>query len=220
MTLKVKLKKSWIQVVLDPQIFPVTIVLNAAYMLLNKFSFRIEGDPESAIAVRLRPLDSHLTEDAEYLLNRALMRASINAYQMEQTAEIRHYFLKASLSFEETDRDFASVLEQKEPEVPLEPVQYSVVTDLSGELIRISVDLGKNHLERLLLSLFYVAERLNDECWLVIREVKDGCIIGEVKPKHGALDTVILKLGEELTQLSDKPLPCGIIQSSVDFFCL
>ena len=213
-----KVKKSWIQVVLDPQIFPVTIVLNAAYMLLNKFSFRIEGDPESAIEVRLRPLDPHLAEHAEYLLNRALMRASINAYQVAQTAEIHRYFLKASLSFEGGDRDFDSVLEQRGSEVPLESVGYSLVTDLSEELIRVSVDIGKNHLEQLLLSLFYVGERLDDECWFVIREVKDGCITGELKPKRGVLDTVILKLEEELTQLSNKPLPGGIVKRPVDIF--
>ncbi len=210
------MENSWIRVVLDPKIFPVPIVLNAAYMLLNKFAFRIEGDPESAIVVRLRPLDSHLAENTEYLLNRALIRASINAYQMEQTAEVRHYFLKASLSFEGTDRDFASVLEQKASEVPLEPVKYSMVSDLSGELIHVSVDISRNHLKRLLLSLFYVVERLNDDCWLILRKVKDSCIIAHAKPRCGDLDAVTLKLEGELSQLSNKPLPYGIIQSPVD----
>ena len=219
-TLKMKMEKSWTQVVLDPQVFPVTIVLNAAYMLLNRFSIRIEGDPESAIMVRLRPIDPHSAEDSEYILNRALMRASINAYQMARTAEVRQYFLKSALSFEESERDFASILEQMKPESPLEPVKYSVVPDLSRELIHISIELGKNHINPLLLSLFYVAERLNDECWLVIREVKDGCIIGNAKPKRCTLDTVVLKLEEELAQLSDKPLPCGIIESPVDIFDL
>lgn len=214
------MENSWIRVVLDPKIFPVEIVLNAAYMLLNKFTFRIEGDPESAIVVRLRPLDSHLVENMEYLLNRALIRASINAYQMEQTAEIRHYFLKASLSFEGTDLDFASVLEQKKSEVPLEPVQYSIVSDLSGELIHVSVNIGKNHLERLLLSLFYVVERLNDECWLILQKVKDSCIIAYAKPRCGTLDSVTLKLEEELVRLSDNPLPYGVIQSPIDIFDL
>ncbi len=214
------MEKTWSQVVLDPKIFPVEIVLNAAYMLLNKFTFRIEGDPESAIVVRLRPLDSHLVENMEYLLNRALIRASINAYQMEQTAEIRHYFLKASLSFEGTDLDFASVLEQKKSEVPLEPVQYSIVSDLSGELIHVSVDIGRNHLKRLLLSLFYVVERLNDECWLILREVKDGCIVAYAKPRCDGLDVATLKLEEELAQLCNKPIPFGIIQSPIDIFGL
>lgn len=218
--LRMKMEKSWTQIVLDPQIFPVTIVLNAAYMLLNRFSIRIEGDPESAIMVRLRPMDPHSTEDSEYILNRALVRTSINAYQMARTAEMRHYFLKASLSFEEPESDFASILERMEPEPPLEHVKYSVVPDLSEELIHISIELGKNHINPLLLSLFYVAERLNDECWLVIRKVKDGCITGSAKPKRCTLDTVVLKLEEELVQLSDKPLPCGIIESPVDIFDL
>ena len=217
-TLKMKLEKSWTQVVLDPQIFSVTIVLDAAYMLLNRFSFRIEGDPESAIVVRLRPIDSHLAENSEYILNRALMRASINAYQMTRTAETRRYFLQVSLSFEGTERDFESVLKQGKPELPLEPIRYAVVTDLSGELIRISVDIGKNHLNRFLLSFFYLAERLNDDCWLVIREVKDRHIVVYAKPKRGTLDAVMLILEEELTQLSDKPFPCGIIQSPIDIF--
>lgn len=218
--LKMRMKKSWTQVVLDPQIFPVTIVLNAAYMLLNRFSIRIEGDPESAIMVRLRPIDPHSAEDSDYILNRALVRTSINAYQMVRTAEVRHYFLQASLSFEEPERDFTSILEQMEPELPLEHVGYSVVPDRSGELIRISIELGENHTNLLLLSLFYVAERLNDECWLVIREIKDGCIIGEAKPKCCPLDTVILKLEEELAKLSDKPIPCGIVKSPVDILGL
>ena len=189
-------------------------------MLLNRFFLRIEGDPESTIVVRLKPIDSCPSDDAEYLLNKALMRASINAYQMARTAEIRRYFLQASLSFEAPERDFASVLEQAEPEVPLESVEYSVVTDLSGELIRVSVDIGENHLKRLLLSLFYVSERLNDDCWIVMRKVKNGRIIAHAKPKRGTLDAVILKLEEELTQLSDKPLPFGIIQSPVDISSL
>ncbi|MDE0017868.1 MAG: hypothetical protein OXU51_16920 [Candidatus Poribacteria bacterium] len=213
-----KLEKSWTQVVLDPQIFPVTIVLNAAYMLLNKFSFRIEGDPESAIVVRLRSIDSHPTEDLEYILNKALMRASINAYQMARTAEVRHYFLKASLSFEESNHGFESVLKQRESECLLEPVKYTVGTDLSGKLIRISVDIGKNHPNRLLLPLFYIAEKLTDDCWMVIRRVKDGHIIGEAKPKCGTLEVVTLRLEEELIQLSDQSLPCGIIQSPVDIY--
>jgi len=218
--LKMRLKSDWTQVVLDPQIFPVPIVLNAAYMLLSRFAFRIEGDPESTITVRLRPLDSHSVEDAEYLLNRALIRASINAYQMAQTAEIRRYFLKASLSFEGAERDFESVLRQREPEPPLEPVRYSVVPDLSGKLIHVSIELGTNRLNCLLLSLFYVAEGLSDECWFVIREVKDGRIIAHVKPKRGTLDTVAMKLEEELSELSDKPIPCGIVKSPVDIFRL
>ena len=210
------LENYWTQVVLDPQIFPVPIVLNAAYMLLNKFAFRIEGDPEIEIMVRLRPLDSNLAEDTEYLLNRALIRASINTYQMAQTAEIRHYFLKASLSFEGTDHDFASVLESNESKVPLEPVKYSVVSDLSEELIHVLVDIGGNCVKQLLLSLFYVAERLVNDCWLVMREVKDGRIIAHAKPRCGALDVVTLKLEKELVQLSNKLLPCGIIQSPID----
>ncbi len=214
------MENSWIRVVLDPKIFPVPIVLNAAYMLLNKFTFRIEGEPESAIVVRLRPLDSHLAESTAYLLNRALIRASINAYQMEQTAEVRHYFLKASLSFEGTDRDFASVLEQKESEVPLEPLEYSIVSDLSGGLVHVSVDIGRNHLKRLLLSLFYVVERLNDDCWLILQEVKDSCIIAYAKPRCGTLDSVTLKLEEELAQLCNKPIPFGVIQSPIDIFGL
>ena len=219
-TLKMKMKKSWTEVVLDPQIFPVTIVLNAVYMLLNRFSFRIEGDPESAIMVRLRSKDPHSDADLEYILNRALIRASINAYQMARTAKVRHYFLKSSLSFEEAERDFASILEQMEPEPPLEHVKYSVASDRSKGLIHISIELGQNHINPLLLSLFYVAERLNGECWLVIREVKDGCIIGEAKPKRCTLDTMILKLEEELTQLPDKPIPYGIVESPVDIFNL
>ena len=214
------MENSWIRVVLDPKIFPVPIVLNAAYMLLNRFTFRIEGDPESAIVVRLRPLDSHLAENTEYLLNRALIRASINAYQMEETAEVRHYFLKASLSFEGTDRDFASILEQKKLEMPLEPLEYSMVSDLSGELVHVSVDIGGNHLKRLLLSLFYVVERLNDDCWLILQKVKDACIVAYAKPRYGDLDAVTLKLEEELAQLCNKPIPFGIIQSPIDIFGL
>lgn len=147
------------------------------------------------------------------------MRASINTYQMAKTAEIRGYFLKASLSFEAPERDLASILEQTEPEAQLEPVSFSVVADPQGEFVRVSIDIGKNPLNGLLLALFYAAERLNDECWLVMREVKNSRIIAHAKPKHDALDAVAMKLEEELAALSDKPLPCGIVHGSPgDFF--
>lgn len=191
------MNEQFVKIFVNPKVFPLHTVFSASYALLGQLSIRIEGDPQKEIIVRLKPKDS--TESAEHvkeIFNEKLMDCALDEYRSMATSDIRHYFIKAALSFDADDEiDLWS--SQSSEEEYLENISYHI-SPYEGRVMELSID-AKQRKDYLLPRIFSIAKRLRADCSFEVKEVRDDIVICRLKLKNGCdLEVLNEKLEREL----------------------
>lgn len=85
------------QMELSPKIYPIDVVLSAAYSMMDRAYIIIDGDPGSRITVSLKPREGKATAQLAYAFNDELINYSVYKRQSEKNASLRELMLKRAL---------------------------------------------------------------------------------------------------------------------------
>ena len=94
--------EDFIQVSVNPNFYPVSVIYSAAYAMLDKAHVIIDGDPKSEVLVELRPKDKEeMTakgmKELGYIFNDELINYSIYTIQATRTKRIREALIESAL---------------------------------------------------------------------------------------------------------------------------
>lgn len=176
--------REWVTVSLDPKLFPLNIVLLAAYELISKrLAIRIEGDPEGQTQVRLSFGDPEASADEwGQLFQQKLMEVTLKEHQWAQKADVREYLLAAAISYDAAlvDPPPDLLCRDKEEEC-VEKLTYTLTEDKTGNLLCL-IDIGRVGLTQVLPEILQVADELKEICHFFPQSVEGTQIFCEVVP--------------------------------------
>lgn len=131
--------------------------MDAAYWLINRLAFRIEGNPSKEIIVRIKPrFDDIPPEQAQILFDEKLVETFIATYKWRANSKVRLYFLHTALSLTPNEMNLWA---EKESET-LNLIDYQIFKE-ERQSITLGFDLHNNKLEVLLFELFSSVMRLS-----------------------------------------------------------
>ena len=176
--------REWVTVSLDPKLFPLNIILLAAYELISKrLAIRIDGDPNEQTQVRLSFGDQEAAADEwGQLFQRKLMEVTLKEHQWGQKADVREYLLTAAISYDAALADPPpDLLYRGEKEKYVEKLTYTLTEDKTGNLLCL-IDIGSNGLTQVLPKILQIADELKGVCHFFPQSVKGTQILCEVVP--------------------------------------
>lgn len=176
------LKREWLEILLDPRLFPLDIVLLSAYELLTKLAIRIEGEPAKQLQVRIarRHAGIPLCEWG-LLFQQKLMEVSLKEHRWGQKAGVREYLLAAAISYDARMANPPKDLLKESEEKLIEKLTYSVNSTATG--LELVVKIGENGLSLARSKIFRAANRLTPACYLLPQRVESERIVCSVRPK-------------------------------------
>ncbi|HDQ72556.1 MAG TPA: hypothetical protein ENN19_10730 [Chloroflexi bacterium] len=194
-------------VTVDREIFPISAVESALYVLGERIDGRIRAETDDNFAVTLHALEEGLdTDEMERAFNQALIAASVNERAFQAAAPIRNYLAQTALSIttesQQTIQEFASSLGNVggdehsgaptghvdiawpgEPaEMPATGVQWTVDTENERVLVRLD---GRRHL---LPDVLWAAHEMRDLCPCSITTLPHGQLMVLLEPDGRAVD--------------------------------
>ena len=176
------MKPKFIHQIIDPQIFPLEIVIDAAYWLINRLSFRIEGDPNKEISVGIKPRFERISDrQAQVLFDDGLIDSYVTRYKWHVNSNVRRYFVHAALSLTPQETDIRALRDKHEI---LNPVDYQITQEADPELIVLCLDLQEQSLESLLPRLFATVQQLLSIAHFSAFGIKDGKLRFRIRPKN------------------------------------
>lgn len=176
--------REWVTISLDPKLYPLNIVLLAAYGLVSKkLPIRIEGDPNEQLQVRLGGGHQETSVDERrQRFQQKLMEVSLKEHQWEQTADVREYLLTAAISYDAAMVDPPpNLLHQEVEEKCLEKLTYTLTEDKTGNLLCL-IDIGRVGLTQVLPEILQVADELKGICHFFPQGVEGTQILCEIVP--------------------------------------
>lgn len=156
--------RMWATVKMDPWLFPLNIVLLAAYTVLNKLAFRISGDPEEEIIVRLTPQVDLSLESAESLFYEKLVVVTINEHKWHINTDLRSYLFNAAIAFDPSRLEPPQTLLKKEPDKFPQHLDYNITVSEDDGTLCLVVDVGDNDIDFVRFRLFQIIEKLKKGC--------------------------------------------------------
>ena len=193
--------REWITITLDPKLYPLNIVLLAAYELISKkLAIRIEGNSREHIQVRLSPGHQEASFDEwGQLFQQKLMEVTLKEHQWEQKADIREYLLAAAISYDAAMADPPpDLLHRDEEERCVEKLTYTLTEGKTGNLLCL-IDIGRVGLTQVLPKILRVVDELKGICHFFPQSVEGTQILCEVVPINGTeIPTVRSRIYEEL----------------------
>lgn len=196
------MRPKFVHQIIDPQIFPLEIVIDTAYWLINRLNFRIEGDPNKEISVRIKPRFEWISHrQAQMLFDDGLIDSFVTRYKWHVNSNIRRYFVRAALSLTPQETDIQALRDKHEI---LNPVDYQIIQEADPELIVLSFDLQEHSLESLLPRLFATVQQLLSIAHFSAFGIKDGKLTFKIRPKND------FQMNELKTRLQESfnDLPC------------
>ena len=176
------MKPEFIHQIIDSQVFALEVVIDAAYWLINRLAFRIEGDPNKEIWVRIKPRFEEISpKQAQILFDEKLIDSFITRYKWSANSKIRLHFIHAALSFTPNEADIWALRDKDEI---LNSVDYHIFQDANQESMVLSLDLQVHKLEALLPRLFSGVKPLLSIAHFTEFRVKDAKLTFRVKPKN------------------------------------
>ena len=176
--------REWITITLDPKLYPLNIVLLAAYELISKrLAIRIEGNSGEHIQVRL----SFGGQEASFdewgqLFQQKLMEVTLKEHQWEQKADVREYLLAAAISYDEALVDPPpDLLDRNEEERCVRKLTFTLTEAKIGNLLCL-IDIGRVGLAQVLPKILQVADELKEICHFFPQSVEGTQILCEVVP--------------------------------------
>lgn len=198
-------------VTVDREIFPLSAVESALYVLSERIDGRIRAEADGDLAVTLHALEEGLdTDEMERAFNRALIAASVNERAFQAAAPIRNYLAQTALSIttesQQTIQEFAASLGNAggdehsgaptghvdvvwpgEPvEAPATGIQWTVDTENERVLVRLD---GRQYL---LPDALWAAHEMRDLCFSSITTLPRGQLMILLEPDGRAVDIDML----------------------------
>lgn len=196
------LERKWVTISLDPQLFPLDIILLTAYELLTQLAIRIEGDPEKQLHVRIarRHTDIPL-EDWELLFRQKLIEVSVKENRWQQKTDVREYLLAAAISYNAGMLDVPHNLLEERKDKLVEAIIYSI--DTIDDRLNLSIGVGKNEFVLVRLKVFQIFDRLKQVCYFLPMRLENGHILCSSYAKKGwDMSTLKERICEELDNLN------------------
>ena len=173
-----------ITITLAPKLYPLKIVLLAAYELVSKkLAICIEGDPGKEIQVRLSSGHQEASFDEwGQLFQQKLMEVTLKEHQWEQKADIRGYLLTAAISYDEALVDPPpDLLCRDEEEKCVRKLTFTLTEDNTGNLLCL-IDIGRVGLTQALPKILQVADQLKECCHFFPQSMEEAQILCKVVP--------------------------------------
>ena len=196
------LNRKWMTVTLDPRLFPLHIVFFAAHELLTELVFRIQGDPEKQLRVRITPRGTDMPVDyCALIFQQKLIEVSLKENRWHQKADIREYLLASAIAYDHRMLDMEPNLINDQKVKLLEALTYQINTTEDNHL-NLSIGIGRNKFDYVRLKLFEISNRLKQFCYFFPTRLENGHILCSSYPKNGADMSIFEKrMSEELNIL-------------------
>lgn len=194
------MKQKFINQIIDPQVFGLEVVIDAAYELINRLAFRIEGDPNQEISVRIKPRFEEISlKQAQILFDEKLIDSSINAYKWNANSKVRLYFIHSALSLTPDEIDLWASGDGDEV---LNLIDYQISPDVKQEIIVLLLALEGNQLDILLPRLLSILKLLSSIAHFTEFRVEDAKLTFKAKPKNNfPMDELEARLHQEFEDL-------------------
>ena len=197
------LNRKWVPISLDPQLFPLDIILFTAHELLTQLAIRIEGDPEEQLQVRIARRHTNIPlNDWKLLFQQKLVEVSVKECRWQQKADIREYLLAAAVSYDASMLDDVpqNLLKERKDKL-IEAITYKI--DVVDSRLDLSIRIGKNEFTLVRLKVFQVSNALKQICYFFPIRLENGCILCSSYPKVGGDMSVLKKrIRQELDNLN------------------
>lgn len=196
------LNRKWVTVTLDPQLFPLHIVLFTAHELLTELAIRIQGDPENQLQVSITSRHTDMPLDYwELIFQQKLIEVSLKENRWHQKADIREYLIASAISYDRRTLDTGPNLINEQKDKLLEVLTYQINTT-EDDHINLSIGMGRNKLDFVRLKLFQISNRLKQLCYFFPIRLENGYILCSSYPKNGADMSIFKKrMSQELSNL-------------------
>lgn len=167
---------------MDPQLFPLDIVLFTAHELLTQLAIRIEGDPESHLQVRItrRHTDIPLN-NWKLLFQQKLVEVSLKQSLWQQKTDVREYLIASAVSYDASMLDVPQNLLKEKKDKLIEVITYKI--DVVDNHLDLSIGIGKNEFTLVRLKVFQISDRLKQICYFFPVRLENGHILCNSYPK-------------------------------------
>ena len=197
--------REWITITLDPKLYPLNIVLLAAYELISKkLAIRIKGNSGEHIQVRLSFGGQEASADEwGQLFQQKLMEVILKEHQWGQKADVREYLLAAAISYDAAMADPPpDLLCRGEEAKCVGKLTFTLTEDKTGNLLCL-IDIGRVGLTQALPEILQVADELKGICHFFPQSVEGTQILCEVVPiNRTEIPTVRSRICAELKSLN------------------
>ena len=185
---------------IDPQVFTLEVVVDTAYCLINRLDFRIEGDPNKEILVKVRSRSEKVSQDqVSSLFDEKLIESFIAACRWHANSALRLYFINSALSFTPNQVDIRELKERTES---MALVDYQISQDRNRDSVVSFINLQGHKQDALLERLFIAIKPLIPIAHLTEFRIKDTKLIFKAKPKDNLqIDELEVKLHQRLEDL-------------------
>ena len=176
--------RKWVTISVDPKLYPLNIILLAAYELISKrLAIRIEGNSGEHIQVRLSGGHQETYADEwGQLFQQKLMEVTLKEHQWAQKADVREYLLAAAISYDAAMADPPpDLLYRDEEDKCVEKLTYTLTEDKTGNLLCL-IDIGAVGLTQILPKILQVVDELKKICHFFPQSVEGTQILCEVVP--------------------------------------
>lgn len=86
-------KEGYVAVSINPKIYPIDVVMSAAYVFTNDYYVLVDGDPEEEIIVEIRPKKEQKLDDIPKNFNNELINYATYAIQSIKNQHLRQSIL-------------------------------------------------------------------------------------------------------------------------------
>ena len=196
------LERKWVTISLDPQLFPLDIILFTAYELLTQLAIRVEGDPEKHLYVRIarRHTDIPL-EDWKLLFQQKLIEVSLKESKWQQKADIREYLLASAISYDTSILDAAPNLLGEKKTKLMEAINYK--HDMMENRLDFSMNVAGNEVDLVRFKVFQISNSLKQVCYFFPIRLEKGQIFCSAYQKiDWDMYTLEKRICEELDNLN------------------
>ncbi|MCY3721519.1 MAG: hypothetical protein OXG97_04810 [Candidatus Poribacteria bacterium] len=196
-------ERKWIMISLDPQLFPLDVVLFTAHELLTQLAIRIEGNPENQLQVRIAQRHTDIPlGDWELLFQQKLIEVSLKESRWHQKTDIREYLLAAAVSYDAGILDDVpqNLLKEKKDKL-IEAIKYEV--GVVNDRLELSIGIGKNEFALVRLRIFQVSNTLKQICYFFPIRLENGHILCSSYSKVGRdMSALKKRICQELDDLN------------------
>lgn len=93
------------EIKLNPKIYALDVIYSAAYVLLDRAYFVLDGDPEKEIIITINPKTGHETEKIKADFYDELVNYSVYKSQVEKNGAVRQMIVERALMSNMTNHE-------------------------------------------------------------------------------------------------------------------
>ena len=104
--IEINKKEGYILFSINPEIYPLDVVYSAAYILMDKAYFILDGNPKKKIMVEIRPKKKEDLERLSMNFNEELLNYAVYKTFSEKNKKIRESIIQRALLTNELSTDY------------------------------------------------------------------------------------------------------------------